>query len=119
MRLALLTTTGITAIALAGAGTATAAPIALVGSAGPGFRITLTNGGKALKTVKPGAYTLTVRDKSAIHNFHIFGPGLNKVVTTIPFVGKKTVSFTLKKGTYTFQCDAHAAEGMKGSFKVT
>jgi plastocyanin len=25
----------------------------------------------------------------------------------------------LKKGTYTYQCDPHAASGMKGTFKVS
>ena len=44
---------------------------------------------------------------------------MNKVITTVPFVGKKTVTVTLKKGTYTYQCDPHACSGMKGTFKVT
>jgi plastocyanin len=26
---------------------------------------------------------------------------------------------TLKKGTYAYQCDPHAASGMKATFKVT
>jgi plastocyanin len=119
MRLALLAATTATALALGGVSTAGAAPIKLVGTDGPGFHIVLTKGGKPLKVAKPDSYSLTVSDKSSLHNFHIFGPGLNKVVTTIAFVGKKTVSFKLKKGTYTYQCDAHAALGMKGSFKVS
>ena len=41
------------------------------------------------------------------------------MITTVQFVGKKNVTVTLKKGTYTFQCDVHAASGMKGTFKVT
>ena len=36
-----------------------------------------------------------------------------------PFVGTKKVTVTLKKGTYTFQCDPHAQSGMKGTFKVS
>ena len=119
MRLALLTATAAAALALGGVSTAGAAPIKLVGTDGPGFHIVLTKSGKPLKVAKPGSYSLTVSDKSSLHNFHIFGPGLNKVVTTIAFVGKKTVSFKLKKGTYTYQCDAHAALGMKGRFKVS
>jgi plastocyanin len=75
--------------------------------------------GKAVKTLKHGTYKLVVHDKAPIHNFHIFGPGLNKKVTSVPFVGTKTVTITLKKGKYTFQCDIHAASGMKASFTVT
>jgi plastocyanin len=67
--------------------------------------------------VKPGSYTITVKDKSAEHNFHVSGPGVNKVVTTVPFVGTKKITVTFKKGTYKFVCDPHASS-MKGSFKV-
>jgi len=98
---------------------ASSASTPLAGTVGPGFTIKLTKGGTSVKTLKPGSYTLTVRDKSASHNFHIFGPGVAKVVTTVPFVGTKTVTVTLKKGTYTFQCDPHAQSGMKGTFKVS
>ena len=89
----------------------------LAGSVGPGFTISLMKGGKAAKTLKPGSYTITVKDKSSAHNFHIFGPGVKKVVTSVPFVGTKSVTVTLKKGTYTFVCDPHASN-MKGTFKV-
>ena len=39
--------------------------------------------------------------------------------TGIAFKGDKTWTITLKKGTYTYQCDPHASQGMKGTFKVT
>jgi plastocyanin len=91
----------------------------LVGTDGPGFTITLTKGGAAVKSLKPGSYLVTVNDRASVHNFHLLGPGVNKVITTVQFVGKKSVTVTLKKGTYTFQCDVHAASGMKGTFKVT
>jgi plastocyanin len=29
------------------------------------------------------------------------------------------VTVTLQKGTYTYQCDPHASQGMKGTFEVT
>ena len=48
---------------------------ALTGTVGPGFTIKIAKGGKAVKTLKPGAYTITVTDKSAIHNFRLKGPG--------------------------------------------
>jgi plastocyanin len=90
----------------------------LVGEVGPGFTIEVTSGGKDVKTLKAGTYTITVEDKASIHDFHLFGPGVNKK-TTVPFVGKQTWKVTLKKGTYTYQCDPHASAGMKDTFRVT
>jgi plastocyanin len=107
------------AAALLGAGSAQAATPVLNGAVGPGFSIEVTKGGKDVKTLKAGTYKLVVQDKAAIHDFHLIGPGLSKVVTSVSFTGTKTVTVTLKKGTYTYQCDPHAAGGMKGTFKVT
>ena len=90
----------------------------LTGVVGPGFSIKLTQGGKPVKTLKAGTYVITVQDKATIHDFHLKGPGVNKS-TTVPFTGKQTWTVTLKAGTYTYQCDPHAAAGMKGTFKVT
>jgi plastocyanin len=90
----------------------------LVGESGPGFTIEVKQSGKDVKTLKAGTYTLKVEDKSSIHNFRLKGPGVNKA-TTVAFVGTQTWKVTLKKGTYTYQCDIHAASGMKGTFKVT
>jgi plastocyanin len=75
--------------------------------------------GEDAESVKAGTYTLKVEDKSDAHNFHLIGPGVDKVVTDVGFVGDKTVTVTLKKGTYTYQCDPHASSGMKGTFEVT
>jgi plastocyanin len=90
----------------------------LKGQVGPGFSIELTKAGKKVKTLKAGSYKIKVEDKGSIHNFHLTGPGVNKS-TTIPFTGEKTWTVKLKPGKYTYQCDIHASEGMKGSFKVT
>ncbi len=95
-----------------------ATPKTLSGTVGPGFTIGLTQGGKAVKTLKAGSYTIAVTDKSNIHNFRLKGPGLNKELMSVSAVGKKTIKLTLKKGTYTFVCDPHASS-MKGTFKVT
>ena len=89
----------------------------LTGTVGPGFTITLTKGGKKVKTLKKGKYQLVIKDKSNIHNFHLKGLGLNKA-TSVSFVGNKTWTVTLKPGTYRYVCDPHASS-MKGSFKVT
>jgi plastocyanin len=101
----------------AGSGAATHAKT-LEGEVGPGFKIDVELGGKDVRTLKAGTYTLKVEDKASIHNFHLIGPGVNKVVTSVPFTGEKTVTVTLKKGKYTYQCDPHAASGMKGSLTV-
>ena len=84
----------------------------LIGTDGPGFTITMSK-----TTVKAGTYTIVINDKSNIHNFHLTGPGVNKI-TSVPWVGKKTWTVTLKKGTYKFVCDPHAAS-MKGVLRVT
>jgi plastocyanin len=90
----------------------------LKGETGPGFTIEVSQDGKDAETVEAGTYTLEVEDKSDMHNFHLIGPGVDEEVTDVPFVGKKTVTVTLQKGTYTYQCDPHAASGMKGTFTV-
>ncbi|HVW88158.1 MAG TPA: plastocyanin/azurin family copper-binding protein [Gaiellaceae bacterium] len=89
----------------------------LNGTVGPGFTIALTQAGKKVAKLKPGTYTLVVSDRSTIHDFHLQGPGVDKT-TTVGFKGTKTWKVTLKKGTYTFQCDPHASF-MHGSFRVT
>jgi plastocyanin len=92
--------------------------VKLTGETGPGFHIDVEKAGKDLKTIKAGTYKIKVEDKSSIHNFHLFGPGVNKK-TSVSFVGDKTWAIKLKPGKYTYQCDIHLSEGMKGSFKVT
>jgi plastocyanin len=89
----------------------------LAATVGPGFTITLKQAGKTVSKLKAGTYTITVQDKSNIHNFHLTGPGVNKK-TTVGGQGTTTWKVTLKRGTYKFICDPHATL-MKGSFKVT
>jgi plastocyanin len=92
--------------------------VTLKGEVGPGFSIDVEKAGKDLKTIKAGTYKIKVEDKAAIHNFHLMGPGINKK-TSVPFKGETTWTVKLKRGKYTYQCDPHAASGMKGTFKVT
>ncbi len=93
-------------------------PVALVGTAGPGYTISLKKAsGASAATLKAGKYVVTARDRSKAHNFHLIGPGVNKS-TTVPFVGSRTWTVTLRKGTYRFQCDAHKTR-MKGTVRVT
>ena len=96
--------------ALAAALPALAATPVYTGTVGPGFTI------KMLKQpAKPGTIKLVIQDKSNAHNFHLTGPGVN-VKTSVPVVGTKTFTVTLKKGVYKFICDPHPF--MKGSFTV-
>ena len=110
-----LLATGLIAV---GSASGLAAAPKLVGVVGPGFSISLKSGGKVVKTLKAGTYTIAVQDKASIHNFHLKGPGVNKS-TAVAFTGSATWTVKLKPGTYTYQCDPHASAGMKGTFKVT
>jgi plastocyanin len=84
----------------------------LIATDGPGFTITMSQ-----KVVKAGAYTIVVRDRSPIHNFHLIGPGVNKL-TSVAAVATSTWKVILRKGTYRFICDPHATT-MKGLLRVT
>ena len=96
---------------------ALAATPTLTGTVGPGFTITLTQSGKKVSKLKSGTYVFKIADKSNLHNFHLTGPGVNKL-TTVTAKGNYTWKLTLKKGTYKFVCDPHKSF-MKGSFTVS
>jgi hypothetical protein len=107
----------------AGIGVASAAPTALpklTGKVGinDAFTISLTSAGKKVKTLKSGFYKLTVTDGSSIHSFVIEGPGLSKQVTSVNYVGTKTVRIHLRNGKYKYYCKPHEAT-MFGFFTVT
>ena len=90
----------------------------LQGTVGPGFTISLTSSGKKVTKLKRGVpYRFVVSDRSSIHDFHLTGPGLNRMMTTVGFTGTKSLVLTLKKGVYRFFCDPHSAV-MHGSFRV-
>jgi plastocyanin len=99
------------AFALAGP-SAAAAPGKLTGTDGPGFTITMSK-----KTVKAGTYVITIHDRASIHDFHLTGPGVNKV-TSVPAVKTYTWTVKLKRGTYKFVCDPHRTI-MHGILTVT
>ena len=108
------------ACGLALAGTSPAAPAAktVQGSVGPGFTINLTAGGKPVTKLKAGVpYRFAISDRSSIHDFHLTGPGVNRMLTSVDFTGTKSFVLTLRKGVYRFFCDPHAAL-MHGSFRV-
>jgi plastocyanin len=106
------------ALALATWSTATAAPSKLKGSVGPSETISLkTANGKKVSMVSRGTYAITVRDRSDEHNFFISGPGLRKQITSVGFVGTKTVTVKLRSGKYRFVCTPHS-DDMNGGFNV-
>jgi len=113
-RLAIVTLLGAALVIVA---SASAAVPTLKGTDGPGFTITLKKGTTKVTKLKAGKYKIVIRDLSNLHNFHLTGPGVNKK-TGVTAKGTFTWTVTLKKGTYKFLCDPHAAI-MKGSFKVT
>lgn len=110
----------VVAVALSLVVGATAAPAAktLAGSVGPGFVIKLTSQGKPVRHLKAGQYRVVVSDQADIHDFHLRGPGVDKVITSVGFTGTKTIVLELKKGTYTYVCDPHSTV-MHGSFTVS
>lgn len=96
---------------------AEAAPPKLQGTVGPDFSIHLKQGGRPVKSLRAGTYLVTVADRSPIHNFHLRGPGVNKVITSVAFVGRKTINVKIRRGRYSYVCDPHHAI-MHGSFIV-
>jgi plastocyanin len=89
----------------------------LNGTVGPGFTITLRNAdGSAFEHLDAGTYTVVVRDVADIHNFHLFGPGVNQT-TTVEEMATVTWTVTFRDGVYMFQCDPHS-ESMSGRFAV-
>jgi len=105
------------ALALVLVGIAIADGTPLAGSVGPGFSITLKDRlGATVTHLDKGAYTLSITDQSAEHNFHLQGPGTD-VATTVDGTGTNAFAVNLVDGTYQFFCDAHPAQ-MKGSFTV-
>jgi len=114
-RLIPLLVAGSLALAAAPASAATT----LDGTVGPGFTITVTKAGKKVTSLKAGSYTFKVVDKSAAHDFVLTGPGItNKSITGLSQIGTKSMTVTLKKGTYTYFCTPHKS-AMQGTIKVT
>jgi plastocyanin len=107
-----------TALATAGGGSAGAAKT-VNGTVGPGFTIGLAIQGKKVTKLKAGTpYRFVIRDRATIHDFHLTGPGLNRVLTSVPFTGTKSFVLRLRKGSYRFVCDPHSGI-MHGRFLVS
>jgi hypothetical protein len=110
----LVSAAALAALALAVPGNA-AVP-RLVATVGPGDSISVrTAAGAPVRTLRPGVYAVTVRDRSAEHNFRLVGPGVNKA-TSVAAVQTVTWKVRMRKGgAYRFVCDPHS-DDMRGAF---
>ena len=108
------------AIAVVASVPASAATPQLIGTVGPGLKITLTLNGKKVTSVKAGSYLLVVHDKSSIHSF-VFekrkGGTFEKTVTSVKFKCTATLKVKLTAGKYEYYCRPHEST-MKGEFTV-
>jgi len=107
------------ALAIGSGSPASTAPTTVDGTVGPGFTITLRMNGHNVTRLKAGTpYRLVISDRADIHDFHLSGPGLDRVLTGVGFEGTKSFVLRLKKGSYRYACDPHAAF-MHGGFVVS
>jgi plastocyanin len=90
----------------------------LKGTVGPGYTISLKRNGIKVKTLKAGKYLFVISDKAKVHNSTLQrGTGGGKALTTVRFVGTKSVLITLTKGRWKYYCTPHEAI-MFGYFTV-
>jgi len=89
----------------------------LSGTVGSTGALKLTYKGKTVTTLKPGKYTVTVVDTSTHNGFILRMNGKSAItVSSVPFVGKKSLVVDLKTGQWYF---APTANGKKTYFVVT
>jgi hypothetical protein len=90
----------------------------LLATVGPKNTISLKSAsGATLKTVKAGTYSVSVRDRSKLHNFHLIGKGVNRK-STLAGMGTLTWKVKLSAGPLRFFSDK-SPKTVKGSVKVT
>jgi plastocyanin len=83
------------------------------------FTITLKDAtGADVTTLPAGTYQVKITDPSAIHNFHLTGPGgVDMTTGTVDKIVDVTWPITLVAGEYTYKCDPHP--NMVKKFTVT
>jgi hypothetical protein len=113
-----LAAAGAAALALALVPAAGGAPVLLHATVGPYRVIQLQDAeGTAVERVRPGLVTFRIRDQSSLVSFCLKGPRLNRALSSIAFVGTKTVTIRLGRGAYTYY-DASEPQAMRGTFRV-
>jgi len=89
----------------------------LLATIGPKSAISLRSaGGTLLRRVKAGTYSIVVRDRSKLHNFHLVGKGVNRK-SSLAATGTVTWKVKLSAGTLRFFSD-RAPKTVKGSVLV-
>ena len=115
-----LTVTVLAATAIAGG--ALAAVVAHRSTTSTKIRVTETDYKLALskRTAPAGRITFVVHNKGMTdHEFAVKGNGVHKGIRGLIAPGTtKSLTVTLKKGTYTLYCKLHISSGMKKAFKV-
>jgi hypothetical protein len=106
-------------VAIAGARAhADAQATKLVGLVDDSATISLKNeNGTPVTTLSPGSYDIEVTDSSTFHNFHLTGPGVNRM-TSVAGTTTETWAVALTEGIYEYVCDPHRGV-MNGSFTVS
>jgi hypothetical protein len=90
----------------------------LLATVGPKNTISLKSAsGATLRTVKAGVYSITVRDRSKVHNFHLVGKGVNRK-SGLAGTGTLVWKVKLSAGALRFFSDK-APKTVKGSVRVT
>jgi hypothetical protein len=88
------------------------------GTVGPAKTITLRNAAGTLVTRVPrGFHRFVIRDRSAVHNFHLLGGGIHKR-TGVVFTGRRVwTGVRIRAGVrYTYFCEPHP-EDMTRTFR--
>lgn len=99
------------------AGTPPAPPVRLLATVGPANTISLRSAtGAVVRSLKAGTYSVVVRDRSKLHNFHLVGKGVNRK-TGLAGVTTTTWKVTLAAGTLRFYSD-RSPTTVKGSVVV-
>lgn len=89
----------------------------LVAAIGPGTAISLrTAAGALVKTLRAGTYSISVRDRSRLHNFHLVGKGVNRR-TALAGTGTTTWKLKLAAGPLRFFSD-RSPKTVRGSAVV-
>jgi plastocyanin len=92
-------------------------PLKLTLTVGPAASIVLTNSaGKRVSTVKPGSYSILVRDRSKVHNAHLVGKGVQRK-SGLAATGNVTWKVTLAPGVLRYYSD-RSPKTVKGSVTV-
>jgi hypothetical protein len=76
----------------------------LVGTSGALGEVTLSRNGKTVSKLRSGRYRFVIEDATSHSGVLLDRPnGTTIEVTSSPFVGKRTVTFTLKAGHWAFR----------------